>query len=242
MEQQREAGTLGMWAFLVTEVMFFGGLFMAYILYRGKFPDEFAAASKELDWILGAINTAILIFSSLTMALAVYYAQLGVKRLQIIFLVLTMILGASFLGIKAVEYKHKFDHHLFPGVGFKWESDGHQEQAGGSYLGDQSAGLGQTGSMQPVEGETRLDADHKSKPVDPNKVQMFFWIYFAMTGVHALHMIIGLGILSVLVYMAKKGRFTTEYHAPVEISGLYWHFVDIVWIFLFPLLYLIGRH
>jgi len=249
MEQQREAGTLGMWAFLVTEVMFFGGLFLAYILFRGKYPAEFAAASKGLDWILGGLNTAILICSSLTMALAVYYAQLGTRRLQITFLVLTMILGAAFLGIKFVEYKQKFEHHLFPGVGFKWEGadDLHHEQAGGQYMGDQGAGLGQPGSRQPVEGEVSprnetLGGSHEPERLDPNKVQMFYWIYFAMTGVHALHMVIGLGILSVLVFMARKGRFTKEYHSPVEISGLYWHFVDIVWIFLFPLLYLIGRH
>ena len=243
MEQQREAGTLGMWVFLVTEIMFFGGLFLAYILYRYTYAAEFAAASKELDWILGGINTAILICSSLTMALAVYYAQLGTRRLQVVFLILTMILGAAFLVIKGVEYKHKFEHHLFPGVGFKWEGDSsrYHEGEGGQFQGDEAAGLGQPGSAQPVEGEVQPFANAPGR-LDPYKLQMFFWIYFAMTGVHALHMIIGLGVLTVLVFMAKKGRFTSEYHSPVEISGLYWHFVDIVWIFLFPLLYLIGRH
>ncbi|HYP27963.1 MAG TPA: cytochrome c oxidase subunit 3 [Blastocatellia bacterium] len=242
MEQQREAGTLGMWVFLVTEIMFFGGLFLVYILYRYYYAAEFAAASHELDWVLGGVNTAILICSSLTMALAVYYAQLGTKRLQIIFLVLTMILGAAFLGIKAVEYAEKFEHHLFPGVGFKWGGgDGHQEGQGGQYQGGESAGLGQPNTAQPVAEETQPFPDAPGG-LDPYKVQMFFWIYFAMTGIHALHMIIGLGILAVLVFMAKRGRFTSEYHSPVEISGLYWHFVDIVWIFLFPLLYLIGRH
>ncbi|HVF91433.1 MAG TPA: cytochrome c oxidase subunit 3 family protein [Blastocatellia bacterium] len=243
MEQQREAGALGMWVFLVTEIMFFGGLFLAYILYRYTYQAEFAAASKELDWELGGINTAILICSSLTMALAVYYAQLGTKRLQIIFLVLTMILGASFLVIKGVEYKHKFEHHLFPGIGFKWATarDRYHEGEGGQYQGDESAGLGQSNTPQPVSGETHPVPNAPGSP-DPYKIQLFFWIYFAMTGVHALHMIIGLGILTVLVLMARKGRFTSEYHSPVEVSGLYWHFVDIVWIFLFPLLYLIGRH
>jgi cytochrome c oxidase subunit III len=204
MEQQREAGTLGMWAFLITEIMFFGGLFLAYILYRTKFPDSFAAASSHLDWKLGAFNTAVLIFSSLTMALAVYYSQIGKRAKLLGFLILTILLGATFLVVKAIEYHDKYVKHHIPGpfFGFKWE-----EQAGA-----------------------------------PKQTEMFYYIYFAMTGVHALHMIIGIGIMIVLVVMAKRGRFTPEYHSPVEISGLYWHFVDIVWIFLFPLLYLLGAH
>ena len=204
MEQQREAGTLGMWAFLITEIMFFGGLFLSYILYRTKFPDSFAAASSHLDWKLGAFNTAVLIFSSLTMALAVYYSQVGDRRKLLGFLVLTIILGLTFLVVKAIEYHEKYVTHHVPGpfFGFKW---------------DEPAG-------------------------DPRQAEMFYYIYFAMTGVHALHMVIGIGIMLVLVLMAKRGRFTPEYHSPVEISGLYWHFVDIVWIFLFPLLYLLGAH
>jgi cytochrome c oxidase subunit 3 len=201
MEQQKEAGTLGMWAFLVTEVMFFGGLFMAYILYRSSYPESFASASSHLNWKLGAANTVVLIVSSLTMALAVYYSQVGNRKLLMAMLVLTMILGATFLVVKAFEYYDKYEHHLIPGFGFQWDGAG-----------------------------------------NPQHVQMFYWIYFAMTGVHALHMIIGLGIMAVILWMANRGRFTPEYHSPVEISGLYWHFVDIVWIFLFPLLYLIGAH
>jgi cytochrome c oxidase subunit 3 len=209
MEQQREAGSIGMWVFLAQEIMFFGGLFLAYLLYRYKYPLAFATGSNHLAWKLGAFNTVVLIVSSLTMALAVYYAQVGVKKLQVIFLVLTMILGATFLGVKAVEYHEKWVDHLIPVQGmFEWNQE-----------------------------ET---------PLPPNtteqQVQMFYWIYFAMTGLHALHMIIGIGILAWLVYHAQRGRYTPEYHAPVEISGLYWHFVDIVWIFLFPLLYLLGRH
>jgi cytochrome c oxidase subunit III len=207
MEQQREAGTLGMWAFLITEIMFFGGLFLAYTLYRSLYPDAFAAASSHLDWKLGAFNTVVLICSSLTMALAVYNAQVGNRRLLILFLVLTIILGLVFLGVKAVEYYEKYESHHIPGYGFTWQSP--------------------TG---------------EALPGNPQNVQMFYWLYFAMTGVHALHMIIGIGIMLVLILMARKGRFTPEYHSPVEISGLYWHFVDIVWIFLFPLLYLLGAH
>jgi cytochrome c oxidase subunit 3 len=213
MEQQREAGTLGMWVFLVTEIMFFGGLFMAYLLYRTKYPQAFAAGSNHLDITLGAVNTVVLIVSSLTMALAVYYAQVGSRRLLIIFLVLTMILGATFLGIKGVEYHEKYVDHLIPVPGFfQWE--------------------------QPAPHGTEVSDPETYK----RNVQMFYWIYFAMTGLHALHMIIGLGLLSFLVYFAWRGRYSPEYHAPVELSGLYWHFVDIVWIFLFPLLYLLGRH
>jgi cytochrome c oxidase subunit 3 len=206
MEQQREAGSIGMWVFLVTEIMFFGGLFMAYLLYRYKYPMGFAVGSNHLAWKLGGFNTIVLIVSSLTMALAVYYAQVGVRKLQIVFLVATMILGATFLGVKAVEYHEKYVDHLIPVRG-----------------------------MFHYEGTL-------PHGVTQEQVQMFYWIYFAMTGLHALHMIIGLGILSFLVYFAWRGRYSPEYHAPVEISGLYWHFVDIVWIFLFPLLYLLGRH
>ncbi len=210
MEQQREAGTLGMWAFLITEIMFFGGLFLGYILFRSKYPQDFAEASRGLNTLWGFINTIVLICSSLTMALAVYYSQVGKRKMIIVFLILTIVLGLTFLGIKAVEYKEKFDHHHVPGASFKWE-----------------------------EGHTPQAAAHE---MDTGKIQLFYWLYFAMTGVHALHMIIGIGVMLVLLYMAYKGRFSPEYHAPVELSGLYWHFVNIVWIFLFPLLYLIGAH
>lgn len=218
-EQQREAGTLGMWAFLITEVMFFGGLFLAYILYRFKYPVEFAVASNSLNVTMGFINTLVLICSSLTMALAVYCSQIGKRRPLIIFLLLTMVLGATFLVIKGVEYHDKYvEHHIpvkFSTYEFKWE---------------------ERGSEGASAHEQALAA------VDTGNVEMFFFLYFAMTGVHALHMIIGLGILATLVLMARRGRFTPEYHSPVDLSGLYWHFVDIVWIFLFPLLYLIGAH
>ena len=198
--QQSEATTLGMWVFLVTEVLFFGGLFATYMIYRSWYPDAFAAASHELDVTLGTINTVVLITSSLTMALAVHAAQLGQRKLLMVFLILTMILGAVFLGIKSVEYYHKFAEHHVPGPDFQFEK------------------------------QHLLHA------------QIFFSLYFVMTGLHAVHMIIGIGIMLVMLYWAWNGTITTEYFSPIEISGLYWHFVDIVWIFLFPLLYLIGRH
>lgn len=200
LDQQFEASALGMWAFLITEIMFFGGLFLGYGIYRWKFPEAFHAGSYELDITLGAINTAVLICSSLTMALAVYSGQQGNRKGMVVFLLSTIVLGTAFLGIKAVEYSHKFAHHLAPGLNFEFAG-----------------------------------------PYAP-QVKIFFSFYFTMTGVHAAHMIIGIGVLGVLTYRAWQGRYTKEYSTPIEISGLYWHFVDIVWIFLFPLLYLIGRH
>ncbi len=199
MEQQLEASTLGMWLFLVTEVMFFGGLFMAYLLYRVWYPEAWAEGSKELDIQLGAINTAVLIGSSLTMAFAVRSAQTGGRNSTVVWLILTMVLGLVFLIIKFFEYKHKFELNHVPGPNFEFEG-----------------------------------------PNAP-QVQIFLSLYFAMTGLHALHMLIGFGLLSVIAWMAYKGRFSPEWYTPVEMSGLYWHFVDIVWIFLFPLLYLVDR-
>jgi cytochrome c oxidase subunit 3 len=201
LEQQAEASTLGMWVFLVTEVMFFGGLFMAYIVYRTWYPTAWAEGSHHLDIFWGALNTAVLICSSLTMALAVHAAQTGSRRGQIVFLILTITLGAVFLGVKAIEYAAKFRDHLIPGHGFEWHG--------------------------------QASARH---------VEIFYSLYFTMTGLHALHMIVGIGIMSVILWMAWRGTFSPEYYSPVEVSGLYWHFVDIVWIFLFPLLYLLGRH
>jgi cytochrome c oxidase subunit III len=199
LDQQREASSLGMWVFLITEIMFFGGLFAGYAVYRNAYPEAFAEASRHLGVVLGAVNTAVLICSSLTMALAVHAAQLGRRRALIGFLLVTIALGSVFLGIKVVEYTHKFHEHLVPGPAF------------------------------------RTTGPHAAQ------VQVFFSFYFAMTGMHALHMIIGIGILATLVWLARRGRFSADYYWPVELSGLYWHFVDIVWIYLFPLLYLIGR-
>jgi cytochrome c oxidase subunit 3 len=198
-EQQSEAGTLGMWAFLVTEIMFFGGVFVSYALYRSLYPEAFGAASLKLDILLGAVNTAVLICSSLTMVLAVQSAQAGRRKPLVRYLVATIILGSAFLGIKAVEYSHKIHENLVPGKTFSFPG--------------------------PYE----------------QHAEIFFSLYFVMTGLHALHMIIGIGIMIVLLVMAWRGRFTEDYYAPIDVAGLYWHFVDVVWIFLFPLLYLISR-
>ncbi len=199
-EQQHEASWIGMWVFLATEVMFFGGMFTGYALYRSTYTQAFADASNHLDVWLGSINTAVLIFSSFTMALAVHSAELGNRKALAGFLLLTILLGSVFLGIKFTEYYSKFEEHLLPGSSFVYK--------------------------EPF-------ARH---------AEIFFSFYFAMTGMHALHMIIGIGLLTFLIFRALRGGFSPTYHTPVELTGLYWHFVDIVWIFLFPLLYLIGRH
>jgi len=200
LEQQKEASTLGMWVFLVTEILFFGGLFATYTVYRALYPDAFAAASHELIVWAGTLNTAVLITSSLTMALAVHAAQTGERRLLLLFLTATMLLGCVFLGVKAFEYYSEFREHHVPGAGFQFEAE---------------------------------YARH---------AQIFFSLYFVMTGLHALHMIIGLGVMAVMWWLSYRRVISADYYIPIEVSGLYWHFVDIVWIFLFPLLYLIGRH
>lgn len=207
-QQQRDASSLGMWWFLATEVMFFGGLFCAYLIYRLQYFGDFGAASKTLDVKLGATNTVVLICSSLTVVFAVWAAQTGRRMMLVGNLALTLVLGLAFLGIKSVEYREKFEKHHVPGTSFQFHEKipGHDQYA------------------------------------EPKHAQIFFALYFVMTGLHALHMIIGIGIFVWLLVMAWKGRFTPEWNTPVEMGGLYWHFVDVIWIYLFPLLYLIDRH
>jgi cytochrome c oxidase subunit III len=197
--QQREAGNLGMWVFLVTEILFFGGMFTSYTIYRSLHYAAFEAGSHLLKVQFGATNTVVLICSSLTMALAIHSAQTGKSKGKIIgWLLLTMLLGALFLGLK---------------LRYEWYAD---------YVEGIVPGISWNG------------AEHAPG------VELFMCFYFFMTGLHAIHMVVGLGILTVLVIMTARDKFSAEYYAPLEISGLYWHFVDIVWIFLFPLLYLIG--
>jgi cytochrome c oxidase subunit 3 len=209
MEQQKDAGTLGMWVFLLTEIMFFGGLFLAYAIFRATYHEGFLYGSHLLNVTLGGTNTVVLIVSSLTMAMAVYYSQLGDNKKVLFFLTVTLILCFAFLGIKYVEYSTKIHDHLFPAF-----TTYHPTTTGPHGI--------------PLELQ--------------QPVRIFLWIYFMMTGLHALHMIIGAGMLVTLMILTKKGKFSKAYNSPVEICGLYWHFVDIVWIFLFPLLYLTGFH
>jgi len=198
--QQHEASTLGMWMFLATEILFFGGILMAYTLYRNMYPEAWAEASHHQDLVLGTVNTAVLIFSSLTMALGVRFAQTGKRRPLVWSLIATLGLGATFVAIKGFEYYHHIHDGLFPGTLFT-----------------------QVGPLA-------------------KQVELFFVFYFTMTGLHALHMLVGFGLLLYFIWRANRNDFGPEYYAPIEVMGLYWHFVDIVWIFLFPLLYLIGRH
>jgi cytochrome c oxidase subunit III len=201
--QQKEVSTLGMWVFLVTEIMFFGGLFLAYTIYRKEFAGVFELASNTLNVVIGAVNTAVLICSSFTMVLAVRSAQIGSRKALIVFLILTILLGGVFLGVKAYEWNQKFEEHHVPGPTFLLE---------------------------------------KATAGEQGPAQLFFSLYFTMTGLHALHMVVGEGLMLFLLWHAYKGKYTPTYYTPVDIGGLYWHFVDIIWIYLFPLLYLIARH
>lgn len=208
--QQKEAGTLGMWAFLITEVLFFGGALTAYTVYRYLYPTAYHAASKTLNAPLGALNTGVLLCSSLTVVLAVQAAQKGKTKAIIANLIATIIFGATFLVVKGFEYAEKFEMHHVPGASF---------------------------FLDPKEVPAHLTPD----PLLQQHAQLFFSLYFALTGVHAFHMLIGLGLMIWLLVKTARGRFSPEYYNPVEVAGLYWHFVDIAWIFLFPLLYLIDR-
>ncbi len=199
--QQKDASNLGMWIFLITEIMFFGGMFLAYTVYRSTYPASFGAASRTLDVVLGAVNTAVLLCSSFTMVMAVRAGQLGRRRSVAVFLILTLLLGMAFLGIKGVEWTTKFQEHHVPGPSFHMEGVARQGPA-----------------------------------------QLFFSLYFAMTGLHALHMVIGVLLISFLLFENWRGKFSPKYYTPIDVVGLYWHFVDIIWIYLFPLLYLIDRH
>jgi cytochrome c oxidase subunit III len=202
--QQKDASTFGMWLFLITEIMFFGGMFAVYTVYRNWYPNVFAIASSSLNEIIGAANTAVLLLSSFTMVMAVRAGQLGQRKAIIWFLILTLLFGGIFLGVKAYEWNEKFEEHHIPGM-----------------------------AAFHLEGVAHADQGH---------AQLFFSIYFAMTGLHALHMVIGVGLILTLIMQARKGKFSASYYTPVDVTGLYWHFVDVIWIFLFPLLYLIDRH
>ena len=266
MAQQEESVSIAMWMFLVQEIMFFGGLFTAYLVFRSKYPMAFAAGSNHLNAFWGGLNTLVLIVSSLTMALTVYYAQKGNRKLQMLLIVLTMFFGAVFLGVKAIEYTDKYNNGLVPVTGLNkhvkaegehaeataakpcWEG-GHEEHEYVNPRGEfqwHDCSLAKLAQDHNYLTTAEKNGYFSNGQVDPDKfrdkVRIFFWIYFVMTGLHALHMIVGLGLMLWLLWTAFKGYYGPEYYMPVEMSGLYWHFVDIVWIFLFPLLYLLGRH
>jgi cytochrome c oxidase subunit 3 len=209
LEQQHDTSTLGMWLFLATEIMFFGGLFGAYTVYRTLSPTAFALGSEHLNIWWGFVNTVVLIGSSLTMAMAVHSARVTPRHVAL-WLGATILLGLLFLGIKAIEWTTDYHEGLVPAL-----------------------------SWPPRAEVTSHWAD---RGVSPKKVEIFFVLYFCMTGLHALHMVVGFGVIAVVMYWAARGSYSAEYYSPVEVTGLYWHFVDIIWIFLFPLLYLIREH
>lgn len=203
--QHNEVNVLGMWLFLAQEIMFFGGLFTAYSVYRFRYPDAWAEGAHHLNRWMGGGNTVVLLVSSLTMALAVYCTQKGNFRGLITNLILTLSLGTVFLVVKYFEYKEKYLHGLIPGIA--WD---------------------------PHDIDLTI--------ANPEKVKLYFILYFTMTGMHALHMIIGVAVGLVILALAWMRKFGPNKYMPVEIFGFYWHFVDIVWVFLFPLIYLIPKH
>ncbi|MBV9859381.1 MAG: cytochrome c oxidase subunit 3 [Alphaproteobacteria bacterium] len=199
LRQQSEVASIGIWAFLATEVLFFGGMLLAYAVFRKAYPLGFAEAGRETKIVIGTINTMVLLTSSVTMAGAVYAAEGGRRRLLTLLLILTAALGLAFVGLKGLEYSKEYEEHLVPGIDFAFASP------------------------------------------HANAIQLFFFLYFMMTGVHAVHLTIGIIVVLVMAVRAGRGAFSPAYHSPVEVTGLYWHFVDLVWIFLYPLIYLNGR-
>jgi len=197
--QQRAASNLGIWIFLATEVLFFGVLFAAYAITRIRFPVAFAQGGQLTDIALAGTNTAVLLTSSLSMALAVHAASRGSKRTLVLLLWTTVLLGCAFLAIKGVEYREDYLEHLVPTLGF----------------------------AHPGPGESQ--------------VELFFYLYFLITGVHALHVLIGIACIATIAVMASRGRFSPSYFTPVDVTGLYWHLVDVIWLFVFPALYLVSR-
>lgn len=200
-EQQFEASKMGMWLFLITEILLFSGMFVAYTVYRVWYPEVFQGVSGLLDWKMGGFNTIVLLFSSFTVALGIHYAQTDNKKGLVINLVATLVCACIFLVVKYFEYTGKFSHGIFPGAAYHPHGD--------------------------------------YAVYDIPYAPQFFSIYYIMTGIHGFHVIVGIGIFIWITIRAMKGHFTSEYYTPVELSGLYWHLVDIIWIFLFPLLYLI---
>jgi len=233
MEQQKDASTFGMWVFLLTELMMFGGLFGAYLIYRIKYYDAFVAGSSSISVSWGFANTLVLILSSFTMAMAVWFSQKGNRRSLMMFLVFTMILGTVFLGIKAIEYYAKYEECHIPGhvIGKGFNATGGSGCETGNIADE----------IMKRDKERGKPVSEESAVQTAQQTEIFFSFYFAMTGLHAFHMIIGLGLMTWLLMRASRAEFGPDYFTPVELGGLYWHFVDIVWIFLFPLLYLINR-
>ena len=271
-EQQFASGKLGMWVFLATEILMFGGLFCAYAVYRYNHPDVFMYAHHYLDRGLGALNTAILIASSLTMAWGVRMAQLNHRKGLIICLVLTLCGGAGFMVIKTIEYTAKYKHHLWIGSANQYDSryagPKHEAAAGTGAAAEPTAASSAARRVSPLALDPNAgtpdaprvqapaavpggiaaaapvvaDAGQHAMPdsdLSRRRISTFFSIYYAMTGLHGLHVLIGMGLITWVLFRSIAGHFSAQYFAPVDLVGLYWHLVDLIWIFLFPLLYLI---
>ena len=196
-EQQFEASKLGTWLFLATEILMFGGLFVGYLIYHGLYPEMFAEGAATLSWKLGTLNTVVLLFSSLTMALAIHYAQTGNKSRSELMMLITIGCGFIFMGVKAVEYTGKYDAGLLPGMYFSAEATA-------------------------------------------SNLAMYYSFYFLMTGLHGSHVLIGMGLIFWVFLRSRRGDFNPEHYTAIECVGLFWHLVDLIWIYLFPLLYLVG--
>lgn len=205
-DQQFDAAKMGMWLFLITEILLFSGMFVAYTVYRNWHPEVFQYASQLLDWRMGALNTIVLLGSSLTVALSIHCIQKGNQKGLFWNLVITVLLACVFMVVKYFEYTAKFEHGVFPGASFAPHGESH--------------------------GLNYADFNIPYAP-------QFFSIYFIMTGIHGFHVLVGIGLISWLAIRAKMGHFSAAWYTPVELTGLYWHIVDIIWIFLFPLMYLI---
>ena len=234
-QQQFQASKLGMWLFLVTEILLFGGMFVAYGIYRSWYPELFEQASLQLDTVMGAVNTLVLLASSLTVAWAIRGAQRDNRRVLIWNLVATVLLAGTFMVVKYFEYTHKFELGIFPGQHFEL-APGVINVAGEEVTGTRPAVLHPAEGGEHGEG----DAHGREGPIFFHpRAGVFFSIYYVMTGIHGLHVLIGMIAISMLAWKARGGRYSSVYYTPVENVGLYWHVVDIIWIFLFPLMYLI---
>jgi cytochrome c oxidase subunit 3 len=257
-DHQFDSGKLGIWAFLVTEVLFFSGLFCAYAIYRAMHPEVFTYAARSLDTTWGAINTGVLIFSSLTAAWAVRNAQLGQKKMLCANLAITILCAFGFMGIKYKEYSHKFHLGLYPGNDYAplQGAFGDDPKAAAVSLDVAEAvqDLAAEAEAQHEEN-THAEGDHADgdhghalvswddpnlDPETKNQLKTFFGIYYCMTGLHGIHVVIGIFLLLWLLTRAMRGHFTPTYYGPIDYAALYWHLVDLIWIYLFPLLYLIN--
>ncbi len=243
-EQQFSASKLGMWIFLVTEILLFGGMFVAYAIFRAWYPELYAEASTQLDTIMGALNTVVLLTSSLTVAWAIRGAQTDNQKVLFWNLIATVALAGTFMVVKYFEYTHKFELGIFPGEHFVLEEgtpEGVGETAAALTLGQEDLPAGTEGA---AEGGHAAADDHGAHAREgaifhDRRAGLFFSIYYVMTGIHGIHVLIGMVAISILAWNARRGRYSSVYYTPVENVGLYWHVVDIIWIFLFPLMYLI---